>query len=413
MKNLQRLLALFALGFAYGVIYLLPYMKSTFYNQMLEATGFSNAQLGQLVSMYALMCTLSYLPGGWLADKFSPRALLSTCCIANGGLCFIFYLFRTDFTIATIVWGACALTGGFAFWPSMLKGVRLMGTKEEQGRIYGIFEGINGLTSMAVTFLATYVALQFADNVAGFEGIVLTFAVMSVVAGLLIWFIFNDTLIFNEDAQEETDKIVLKDFVKVIVMPRVWIPSLLLFVGITMYSGMGYLNPYLTDKVGVAVAFASMLGAIREYGCRVGGIFGGFMADKVFKSSAKWQVLAHVITTCLILSFLVIPSTNSFLVIAVMLVFGLSVYANRVTAYSLLSELRVPTRVGGTALALMTLIGYMPDLFMHTMFGTWLDTYGVDGYSKIFTFMGGVGACGVVLAVISVIMSNKIKENEK
>ncbi len=414
MNNVKRLIALTALAFTYGSIYLLPYMKSSFYTQMIEATGFTNAQLGQLVAMYGLMCTISYLPGGWLADKFSPRALLSFCSIINGALCVVFYMFRTDFTIATVVWGACALTGGFAFWPSMLKGIRLLGTKDEQGRMYGLFEFINGMVSLLLAFGATFVAAQFANNIAGFEGIVLTFAAASILGGLSVWFFFSNDLVYNEEAQEEEgkEKITLKEFLQVLIMPRVWVCAAIMFVCVTLVGGLGYLNPYMTGSFGIAAATASFLSSFIYYGTRFGGIFGGYMADKVFKSSAKWQVIAHISTAGLFALLLFIPTTAVTVFIMVVILLGCAVYMNRSTAYSLLTELRIPPRISGTALALITLVGYMPDLFMHTMFGTWLDEHGQEGFAMIFKYVAAIGGIGVVLALISTLMSAKInKEN--
>ncbi len=411
--NIRRFIALTALAFTYGSIYLLPYMKSSFYTQMIEATGFTNAQLGQLVAMYGLMCTLTYLPGGWLADKFKPRTLLSFCAIVNGLLCGVFYMFRTDFTVATIVWGACALTGGFAFWPSMLKGIRLLGTKEEQGRIYGLFDFINGIVSLLLAFGATFIAAQFADNVAGFEGIVLTFAIASIVGGLAVFFFFSNDLVFNEEAQEEEgqEKITMKEFLQVLISPRVWVCAGIMFVCVTLVGGLGYLNPYMTGSFGIAAATASFISSTTYYGTRFGGIFGGYMADKVFKSSAKWQIIAHISTAALFASFLFIPTTATTLFIMVVLLTGFAVYMNRSTAYSLLTELRIPPRISGTALALITLIGYMPDLFIHTMFGTWLDEMGQAGFAQIYSFVAAVGAGGIVLAIIATFMSIKYNKS--
>ena len=45
-KNVRRFLLLFALGIAYGFMYVMPYMKSSFYDQMIAAMGCTNAQLG-------------------------------------------------------------------------------------------------------------------------------------------------------------------------------------------------------------------------------------------------------------------------------------------------------------------------------------------------------------------------------
>ena len=76
IKNFRRFMLLFALGIAYGFMYVMPYMSSSFYDQMIEAMGVTNEQLGMLRTYYAIACTISYLPGGWIGDKFNPRPVL-------------------------------------------------------------------------------------------------------------------------------------------------------------------------------------------------------------------------------------------------------------------------------------------------------------------------------------------------
>ena len=75
-KNVKRFLLLFALGVAYGFMYVMPYMKSSFYDQMIAAMGCTNAQLGSLMTYYTIALTISYLPGGWIGDKFNPKPVL-------------------------------------------------------------------------------------------------------------------------------------------------------------------------------------------------------------------------------------------------------------------------------------------------------------------------------------------------
>ncbi len=409
-NNLMRLMALLSLGFAYGSIYILPYIKSVFYTPMMTATGFTNAQLGQMVAMYTLGTTLTYLPGGWVADKISPRYIIPVCLAGNGLLCFAFKFVCTDFTLSMLIWLGSALCGGFAFWPALLKSIRLLGTRDEQGRIYGLFEGINGLASLVCSWLMVFASTWFANEVAGFQGALITLGVLCILAGVFFWFTFNDQMVYNEDAAEETEPIKARDFAKVLTMPTVWVPALLLFGGVTMFGTMSYLNPFLIQNMGVATVTVAFLSGIRDYGCRIGGFGGGWMADKVFKSSAKWQVMAHCLNALLILAFLFIPAGNSALAIALMIVFALVTYANRVTTYSMLSELRVPAKVAATALALVTLIGYTPDFFIHTMYGQWLDEYGVAGFDKIFTYAAAVGAACVPIALVGVWMSKRINK---
>ncbi|MGI5905710.1 MAG: MFS transporter [Candidatus Pararuminococcus gallinarum] len=408
-KNVKRILALLAVGFGHGIIYLLPYMKTVFYDQMIAATGFTNAQLGQMMGIYGLVCTISYIPGGWVADRIKPKKLITWCCLLNGLLCFAFLFVYQNFALSMIIWLLCALTGGFAFWPAVMKGVRLLGSKEEQGRMYGVYEAINGGASMLASFLMVWISTWFADLLAGFRGAVISMGVLGVLSALLIWWLYDEHITYNEDASEsENEKITVKEFFRVLIMPRVWIPALLLFGGIIMYDGMGYLTPWSTETVGISVALAGILGSIREYGCRLGGIGGGFMADKVLKSSAKWQVIAHLVCAVLAISFIGVAGLGSGASIVIMLLFGLAVYANRVTAYSLLTEFHIPTKVAGTAIALVSMVGYIPDMFIHTLFGSWLDAHGANGYSYIFIFLAATGVVCACIALVAVSMSKKI-----
>lgn len=134
-KNVRRFLLLFALGVAYGFMYVMPYMKSSFYDQMIAAMGCTNAQLGSLMTYYTIALTISYLPGGWIGDKFNPKPVLLLSIFGQAALSFLFMFTYQSYTMAVIVWLLMALTGGFAFWPAIMKGIRMTGTDEEQGRI--------------------------------------------------------------------------------------------------------------------------------------------------------------------------------------------------------------------------------------------------------------------------------------
>lgn len=152
-KTFGRFLLLFALGVAYGFMYVMPYMKSSFYDQMIAAMGCTNAQLGSLMTYYTIALTISYLPGGWIGDKFSPKPVLLLSIFGQAALSFLFMFTYQSYTMAVIVWLLMALTGGFAFWPAIMKGIRMTGTDEEQGRIYGIFEALNGFASLLLSFI--------------------------------------------------------------------------------------------------------------------------------------------------------------------------------------------------------------------------------------------------------------------
>ena len=72
-----RYFQLGVLVLASGGIYPLLYLRQNFEVSMLEAFQITNTQLGQCYSMLGVLFFLSYLPSGWLADRFAPRTLLT------------------------------------------------------------------------------------------------------------------------------------------------------------------------------------------------------------------------------------------------------------------------------------------------------------------------------------------------
>ena len=78
MSLRQRYLQLALVSVAGGAIYPLVYMRQNFELSMLEAFGISAAELQSCYALLgALFVLLTYLPSGWLADRFRLRYLIA------------------------------------------------------------------------------------------------------------------------------------------------------------------------------------------------------------------------------------------------------------------------------------------------------------------------------------------------
>ncbi|MDD6502529.1 MAG: MFS transporter [Oscillospiraceae bacterium] len=413
-NNVKRFLLLFALGVAYGFMYVMPYMKSSFYDQMIAAMGCTNAQLGSLMTYYTIALTISYLPGGWIGDKFNPKPVLLASIFGQAILSFLFMFTYQSYTMAVIIWCLMALTGGFAFWPSLMKGIRMTGTDEEQGRIFGIFEALNGCASLLLSFimLGIMAIAGAGDLVTGFKSAVACMGGLSIVSGLLILFLMPKDATYGATEEEKAATITVRDYIDTFKIPGVWIMAILVWCYVTVSAVASYLTPYSTNVLGMSAVLAASIGTIRTYGCRlIGGPLGGFLADKAFHSVSKEQVLGQLACLVTLGIFLIIPSgINGTVLVVLLLLVGVAMFLCKGTYFSVQPELGIPTTVSATAVSIATLIGYLPDMFVHTMFGNWIDTYGNAGYSRIIMY--GVGTCvlGAVAAIIAVRQSKKVRE---
>ena len=415
-KNVRRFLLLFALGVAYGFMYVMPYMKSSFYDQMIAAMGCTNAQLGSLMTYYTIALTISYLPGGWIGDKFNPKPVLLISIFGQAALSFLFMFTYESYTMAVIIWLLMGLTGGFAFWPAIMKGIRMTGTDEEQGRMYGIFEALNGFASLLLSFIMIGVmaVVGGSDLITGFKSALAFMGGLSLVSGILVAILMPKDAAYGVSEEEKQKKITFKDYVSAFKIPGVWIMAILVWCYVTISAVASYLTPYSTDVLGMSAVVAASIGTIRTYGCRlVGGPLGGFLADKTFKSVSKEQVLGQTACVVTLGIFLILPvGTNSTVLVILLLLVGVAMFLCKGTYFSVQPELGIPTKVSATAVAIATLIGYLPDMFVHTMFGNWIDQSGAAGYNKILLYGVGTAVLGIVAAVLAVIQSKKVAKRK-
>ena len=411
-NNVRRFMLLFALGVAYGFMYVMPYMKSSFYDQMIAAMGVTNEQLGALMTYYTIALTISYLPGGWIGDRFKPKPVLLISIFGQAALSFLFMFTYESYTMSVIIWLLMALTGGFAFWPAIMKGVRMTGTDEEQGRMYGIFEALNGLASLVLSFimLGIMAIAGAGDLISGFKKALACMGALSLLSGVLVLILMPKNSAYGVSEAEASQKITLKDYISTFKIPGVWIMSILVWCYVTISAVASYLTPYSTSVLGMSATLAASIGTIRTYGCRlVGGPLGGYLADKAFHSVSKEQVLGQAACIVTLLLFIIVPSgVNSVILVIMLLLVGVAMFLCKGTYFSVQPELGIPTNVSATAVAIATMIGYLPDMFVHTMFGNWIDAYGNAGYTRILIYGVVTGVLGLIGALLAVRQSKKI-----
>ena len=65
-----------------------------------------------------------------------------------------------------------------------------------------------------------------------------------------------------------------------------------------------------------------------------------------------------------------------------------------------MDEAVIPRRMTGAASGIIAFIAYIPDAFITSMVGVWLDQDITGGFNKLFAFMAICGLAAIVIAVI-------------
>ena len=146
----------------------------------------------------------------------------------------------------------------------------------------------------------------------------------------------------------------------------------------------------------------------------VGGPIGGFMSDKVHRSSAKHIRAGFVVCIIAMAAFLMVPhetlgqNGSWILGAACTLGFGAIVFTMRAVFFAPMDEVRVPKEITGAAMSLASLVIYLPNAFAYVMYGSFLDKYpGMTGFRIVF---GVMIAWAVVGVGVSTFLIHRIKK---
>ena len=306
-SKLRKYLTIAALGLAGGSIYFLPYVKYIFYDAQIAAMGISNTQSGLLMTMYTIGNMILYIPGGIIADKVSPKKALVISLAATTVLAWV-YAFTMNFAVGMVVWLGLSFSTAFVFWSSLMKAVRIIGTEEEQGFMYGLYYACNGITAALTNTLALNVYKTAGGDMAGgFFRAVISGGSVALVSAVLLFFLMPEKT-SSGAADDNEPKFEMSDVFKLLKNPVVWVVSLTILCGYGFYSNTSYFNPYLTEVRGVSPEDSGLVSIVRNYLLLLLSPVGGLLADKVFKSTCKWLSTAFIILAALFGIVLILPA---------------------------------------------------------------------------------------------------------
>ncbi len=380
-----------------GIIFQLPYIRETFYVPIQNAMNLTNAQMGMLSSGYATMATFSYFIGGAIADKFSARKLLTFSFLATGALGLWFSTFP-GYNISRLIFVLMGISTIITYWSACIKATRMLGTDEEQGRLFGLQEGLRGILNAALVFMMTAAFARYANEVAGAAAAIRVCSITVIIIGILNFIFIEDT---KSEQQSESIMEVTKGLFKILLIPRVWLLVGIVFTAYSIYGLIGYVTTYAQQFYGMTATTAATLGGIRYLLQGLGGIAGGFLADKLH---SRMKVIGGGCAG-LILSFgayILLPEKAS-LVSAVILNFFIGlvlIYAVRSQYFAVHDDAGIPLHLSGRVSGIASALGYMPDVFMYTLVGSWMDSYGRAGYNMTWAYAMVAGALCIILTFI-------------
>ncbi len=398
-----------------GTIYKLGFMKDAFYVPMQEFMGLSHTQIGTAVSVAGVVSTFAFLAAILVIDRVPKRVLISASLM---GICLsgLFLATFPSYPIFLAIYCLLAVFADMLYWPTMLKTVRLLGNEDEQGRMFGILEAGRGLMDTIVAFIAVGIFGAMGSNAAGLRAAILFYAIVPGVISIVAWFLLGKDTEEEKPAQvaaEETGKKEESTVLRALKNKNIWLVSLNVFFVYSVYCGLTYFIPFLSDVYLLPAALVGVYGIINQYALKMlGGPIGGFISDKKLHSATKYLRICFAILVVALCIFAFLPHQSMGVILGMVITLSISaiVFSMRAIFFAPMSEVNVPRDITGSAMSIASFVGYLPGAFMYAIYGAILDKVpGVGGYRIVFLVMGAFAVIGVLLSsyILRVIKAQK------
>jgi len=414
-NNKNQWLIIFCLVYSGEMIFSLPFHIARFFRPtVLDVFSLNNTQLGDVFAIYGVIAMLAYFPGGIIADHFSARKLMSTSLIATaaGGLYFAQIPNSSELAFLFGYWG---LTSILLFWASMIKATRQWGGHKKQGTAFGILEAGRGFVAAAAASVAVWILSLFlpADlasltnlqRLQAMQSVIYFYTLMTATAALLIWFFIPET------SNASSQKNMLNGINSVVKRPVIWLQAIIIICAYCGYKGLDNYALYARDVLQMNEIESAQFTAIAAYLRPISALTTGYIVDRFIASRVIIIAFFLLLISYLIISFS-LPSTFGLnFIYANIIITFVAVYGIRGVYFALIEETNISAKHTGTAVGVISVIGFTPDVFFASIAGRILDSSpGAAGHQNYFLMLAGFAILGILATLFLAFYKSKLRQ---
>jgi nitrate/nitrite transporter NarK len=404
----SKITAMFSLIIAGEAIFLLPFILMRVFKPIIrEAFLISDAQIGEAQALYGITAMLSYFFGGFIADKWTPKTLLSLSLFltAIGGFWMTMIPSINTLKLLYAFWGVSTI---LLFWASLIKATRQWGNENNQGLSFGLLDGGRGLFAASIALfgasILTYffpqkgIEITFENKVETLQYIIGTITFIVFLVSLLVW-----RALPEEPIKFETGKEFQFNFRKAFTLmkqKKVIFHSIIIFCAYCSYKLTGVFGTYAKDVWNYSLEKATYFAVFIQFVRPIAAISIGWVADKFIPSKIIVPSFSILILASAILGFGFFNDQPIFLSFTVFIFMALGTYSLRGLYFAIIEETKTPIQMTGTLVGIISVVGFTPDIFMSLFIGYMLgENPTIIAYQHLFTTFTIIPIIGLIAAL--------------
>jgi sugar phosphate permease len=391
-------------------IFLLPFVLARIFRpSFLEVFQLNNTQLGYCFSIYGIVALLSYYFGGVLADRMKAKNLMSIALIltALGGM---YMMTIPSYFMMKVLYGYWGFTTIFLFWSAMIKATRIWGGNTNQGKAFGFLDGGRGLVGASMGTIGVFIfslflvsdheSIGFVERQLAFKYVLATTSLLVIIIALLVFILLK-----IDEPEEKKNPFPIasslqKNFSQVIKIPAVWLLMVIILCGYVGYKVTDIFSLYANEVMQYNEVKSAHVGTFLLYIRPVAGVLIGLLADR--SRPSLWLLIGFILmgTGSILFASGILGPSMPIIFLFSLLIIALGTYAIRALYFAVMGEGSIPLVLTGTAVGLISFVGYTPDIFMGPVIGYLLDgNPGKTGHQYVFWLLFAFSIIGLLAAI--------------
>ena len=276
----------------------------------------------------------------------------------------------------------------------MIKAARVWGGDQNQGEAFGLLDGGRGLVAAAMGSLGVLIFSLFLVNDIelsstierknAFRYVILFSSFIVFVNGILVLFFMKS----NQKEEIKKTTSTLSNVKAVLKIKSVWLIMLIIISAYVGYKVTDIYSLYASEVMLYNQVEAANIGSLQLYlrplVCIVIALVAG-------KKKYIYYIIFGFITMligALFFALGLVQAHMNFIFFLSLIVVATGTYAIRALYFSIMQEGHIPLAVTGTAVGVIAVVGYTPDIFASPIIGYLLDTYpGILGHQYVFIIL--------------------------
>lgn len=399
--EVKRNICAFCLAMACAMGASVVYAFSAYYVAFQNATGYSNTQMGLLLSVLGIASTAFYLPNGYLADKFDVKKQTIIGVIGTG-LIAVPIAFFPSFPVMITLYILYAVFG-VLLGNSAVKMISMLASDENQGKMMSVRAIGKTLPLLIISLCGSGLLAMLSDETA-LRVTLFLYGGLAILGAIIAAVTFDPV----QKGRKEGSSFSFKAYFSVMKRGDVWLIGIIGFCAYCASAGVTYLQPYLAEIFGISSALSSALGIVAKNCTVVAAPIITWIGMRKGMSITKALAFGMSAAAACFVIYMLIPSASLVLSVAMVLYFlsAMVIMGAWALMYVPVSESGIPIEIAGTAIGVVSMIGFCGDIFYWTICGKFIDKFGIGGYNYVF---GLTAALMVIGAVCCFIIARKVK----